>query len=266
MIRDERQELLREACSLGNLKAVKQFVRAGVDVNSSNRMNGWTALHWASHRGQYNVVEYLLQNGADPSLVNTKGETPAQLATHPKVCDLLNAPPPEQPKVRKDQSELDFVPNYLANPDLTELWDVPSQEDLSSPSERPSLPLSTIPSSQKTENLSIKAELGSTYSEKSTVEPYDAPTIIKEEILIYSSSESSSPVILGAIYADPCITLQALEEQIGYELTDVSKPFKIFKMNRSGHAIPLHSGQFKLLWSDVIKPLAGDSIILQSSS
>ena len=44
-------EDLREACALGDEGKVMDLVRKGADVNSSNKVNGWTALHWAAYRG-----------------------------------------------------------------------------------------------------------------------------------------------------------------------------------------------------------------------
>jgi len=58
-----------------------------------NRLCNWcwnrTALHWACKRGHPTVVECLLQNGAESSIQNDKGETCLQLTENPQVRILL---------------------------------------------------------------------------------------------------------------------------------------------------------------------------------
>merc|ERR1719461_1855332 len=42
-------------------------------------MNGWTALHWAAKRKHVNVVKMLLENGADPEVLNNEGLNPSDV-------------------------------------------------------------------------------------------------------------------------------------------------------------------------------------------
>jgi hypothetical protein len=38
----EREEAFREACALGNVRAVQQMLRSGtIAINGQNRVNGW---------------------------------------------------------------------------------------------------------------------------------------------------------------------------------------------------------------------------------
>lgn len=67
-----------EACYLGNLNKVKEYVIRGIDVNNSS-LNGIflveekfhpfinkrsTPLHFALLHGHYEVIKYLIENGA----------------------------------------------------------------------------------------------------------------------------------------------------------------------------------------------------------
>ena len=86
---------IREAVKAGNIKAVKQHLDAGVDVNAIGKY-GRTPLHYAATRGLQKIIELLIARGAD---VNTKievgdykGQTPLDGAiqwNHPETADLL---------------------------------------------------------------------------------------------------------------------------------------------------------------------------------
>ena len=87
--------LIREAVKTGNIKAVKQHLDAGVDVNAIGKY-GRTPLHYAATRGRKKIIELLIARGAD---VNTKievgdykGQTPLDGAmqwNHPETATLL---------------------------------------------------------------------------------------------------------------------------------------------------------------------------------
>jgi ankyrin len=54
--------------------------------------NGYTPLAYAAVKGNPQMVEMLLRNGADPALTTREGETPVELALragHNGVADLL---------------------------------------------------------------------------------------------------------------------------------------------------------------------------------
>jgi ankyrin repeat protein len=56
----------------GDLATVKAQLEAGMDINARDQ-NGDPALSWAAYNGRQEVVEHLLQKGADASLKNTSG-------------------------------------------------------------------------------------------------------------------------------------------------------------------------------------------------
>ena len=70
------QEKFREACAIGDLALVCELIDK-VDINSKNKMNGMTGLHWAFKRGHQHIIDLLLQNGAK-HLENNDGILPNQ--------------------------------------------------------------------------------------------------------------------------------------------------------------------------------------------
>lgn len=68
-------------------REIASMVENGADVNMQ-ASDGTTALIAAIMQGNYQVVEYLLEHGADPNLENKRGWTPLKIAntyqkTHP---------------------------------------------------------------------------------------------------------------------------------------------------------------------------------------
>jgi ankyrin repeat protein len=88
---DHRESNLLEVSSLGNLKAVQQYIMGGVNPNCQHPMNKWTPLHWAVKRGHVPIVQYLLDNGSDPKLKNDKGQTPLDLAVPSDIRTLFKS-------------------------------------------------------------------------------------------------------------------------------------------------------------------------------
>uniref|UniRef100_A0A5F8AAZ6 Ankyrin repeat domain 40 n=1 Tax=Macaca mulatta TaxID=9544 RepID=A0A5F8AAZ6_MACMU len=128
----EQQERLREAAALGDIREVQKLVESGVDVNSQNEVNGWTCLHWACKRNHGQVVSYLLKSGADKEILTTKGEMPVQLTSRREIRKIMGVEEDDDdddnlPQLKKE-SELPFVPNYLANPAFPFIY-TPTAED-----------------------------------------------------------------------------------------------------------------------------------------
>ena len=66
---------IHKAAKTGNIRAVKQHLTAGVDVNAMDA-NKMTALHWAAMKGQKKVVELLIIKGANLNAKTSKNLTP----------------------------------------------------------------------------------------------------------------------------------------------------------------------------------------------
>jgi len=68
----------------GNWLAAVRFLVEECDADVNKRdANGYTALHHAASRGDNDVIEYLVSNGADVMVVSRKGETTADMANGP---------------------------------------------------------------------------------------------------------------------------------------------------------------------------------------
>ncbi|KAK6642947.1 hypothetical protein RUM43_004449 [Polyplax serrata] len=107
------EEKLREAACFGDLETVQRLIHEGVNVNSRNEVNGWTALHWAAHRNYKNVVSLLLKCGADKGSLTNEGESPYLLSSNREIQILLEGVPHTA-----EQKKLPITPSYLTNPPL----------------------------------------------------------------------------------------------------------------------------------------------------
>ena len=73
--------VLFDAVDAGDIAGVIKTVESGVDVNSQDD-RGATPLHIAAYRGEVEIAEYLLTQGADPELANDDGLTPLETAEY----------------------------------------------------------------------------------------------------------------------------------------------------------------------------------------
>ena len=137
MTNPELEEKLREAACFGDLDGVKELVNKGVNVNSQHDINGWTALHWAAKRNHLNIVNKLLNHGADKSIKTNKGELAASLTSEGVIKVILlivkyegviiviqvllsatNSSPSPSPAPVKREEKLAITPNYIRHPPL----------------------------------------------------------------------------------------------------------------------------------------------------
>jgi ankyrin repeat protein len=65
---------LMKASEKGNFEMVKFLVENGAHPNVKNR-SGWTALMYASEKGNFKIVKLLVENGADPNVKNNSNST-----------------------------------------------------------------------------------------------------------------------------------------------------------------------------------------------
>lgn len=117
------EEDLRESASIGDADRLTKLLNSGVDINSRHSLNGWTALHWAAHRGYPTICRLLLQRGADPNVKNLKGDTPGKLTERPEILQMLGEPETRDPShvtspasTSSSSHQPAFVPNYLRHP------------------------------------------------------------------------------------------------------------------------------------------------------
>jgi len=103
---------------MGDEGKVHSLITSGAKVNSANKMNGWTALHWASYRGHRNIVMILLNKGADPSTQNSKGQTVLDLLSGHTLELLAGTEVEDAAQYPLPVEELPIVPNYIKNPEF----------------------------------------------------------------------------------------------------------------------------------------------------
>jgi len=82
------------AAGEGNIKAVKQHLAAGTDVDAKDTSDslGMTPLHWAAYQGHKEIAELLIAKGADLNAKNQADATPLDLAIQfkePETADLI---------------------------------------------------------------------------------------------------------------------------------------------------------------------------------
>ncbi|WP_410542965.1 FxSxx-COOH system tetratricopeptide repeat protein [Wolbachia endosymbiont of Tetranychus urticae] len=76
-------ENLFESVKRGNhQQAFKCLKEEKAIVNARDNDGGGTPLYWAVHNGHMNTAQLLLENGADPTLVTNKGNTPLHIASN----------------------------------------------------------------------------------------------------------------------------------------------------------------------------------------
>ena len=129
-------ERLREQCSVGEEEDVLGHLRNGAAVNSQNRVNGWSALHFAARREHAGIVRVLLEHGADPGVKNHKGEHAIDMTLNKeirRIIESFNVPnkgnqnnaisnasdADERQSTKESQappSGVSFLSGYLANP------------------------------------------------------------------------------------------------------------------------------------------------------
>lgn len=79
---------LHEAAKSGDLEDVRELIKQGVSVHSTNS-EGATPLHWAAFKGHVDVARELLKRGANINATTKKGSTPLRLATTHKKTEMI---------------------------------------------------------------------------------------------------------------------------------------------------------------------------------
>ena len=84
---------IQDAAKEGNIKAIKQHIAAGTDVNAKGHAES-TPLHWAANGGHKEIAELLIAKGADVNAKSENGVTPLHMTFvygHKEVAELLIA-------------------------------------------------------------------------------------------------------------------------------------------------------------------------------
>jgi len=100
---------LWKAAMNGNIKAVKQHLAAGTDVDTRDDVHGWTPLHWAAIDGHKEVAELLIAKGADVNAKSGSGDTPLDYAIMRNRTETANL-------LRKHGGKTEKVPEVASRP------------------------------------------------------------------------------------------------------------------------------------------------------
>lgn len=91
----------------GNHDCVVLLAEAGANVNAQPKEGGYSALHWAAYWGRGNMIQYLMDKGADRSLTDNQMNTAADIADkekYPRLGDLIRGKQTEEPAQSQVQS------------------------------------------------------------------------------------------------------------------------------------------------------------------
>ena len=71
---------IHSATENGNIKAVKQHLAAGTDVNAKDDFLGWTPLHYTAASGNRQITKLLISKGANVNAINSNNDSPLDIA------------------------------------------------------------------------------------------------------------------------------------------------------------------------------------------
>lgn len=78
------------AAHSGETEIVRLLLDNGAFVDESTYSRGCTALAWAAYKGETETVEFLLRRGADPSKKNSEGQTPTDIARQQHYVEIAD--------------------------------------------------------------------------------------------------------------------------------------------------------------------------------
>ena len=120
---------IQDAAKDGNIKAIKQHIAAGTDVNAKGQLKlgqviilivgqkgESTPLHWAAYGGHKEITELFIAKGADVNAESENGVTPLHMTVvydHKEVAELLIANGADvNAKMDDGRTPLDFAIIY----------------------------------------------------------------------------------------------------------------------------------------------------------
>lgn len=94
----------RDAVWYNNIDDLAALLDAGLDVNAPDETSRETLLHTAAWRDRLVIARFLLERGADRSLMDKDGKRPADYASSPEMRALLGPAAPARPAAATDDS------------------------------------------------------------------------------------------------------------------------------------------------------------------
>lgn len=203
---EEDEELLREACAVGNVIAAEFYLKKGVSVNCQHKISKFTPLHWAYSRDQEGIINLLKKYRADESLLDAKG------------------------RLANECKPIEFKPNYIKNPDLNKLWGIPDSRVVEVP--QPNLPKKDL-----VEPKVVVQE----HKEDSTSSAGTRNSARTMQILVFVSSKVQSN-LKGAVFINHKTTLGELKVLISHDLEGIPQAFDIARVY-GDFVVPMTSKQ-----------------------
>lgn len=91
---NDKESILRKIAEVGSLEDLNLLLNMGVDINKVDHKTGKTAIHYASQKGNMEIVKTLIMSGAKIDIVDQGGFSPLGLAlqsNHNEVVGLFTA-------------------------------------------------------------------------------------------------------------------------------------------------------------------------------
>ncbi|KAJ2489545.1 hypothetical protein IWW37_003891 [Coemansia sp. RSA 2050] len=264
---DERDENFREMAALGNAKAVRAYIRGGIDIDGQNKMNGWTALHWACARGQSDIVEILIHAGANTDLKNTKGQLALDVCKSDSIRALFpghegaSSKPAmsEESGPTGDSTAKGFVPNYLAHPDLKKAWGMPDDVIDTAATQGESGYMR-----QMQYEASVSGGNNSRQQQQLQQKPQSlaiAPVSDERELLVYRNQVDESGLLGSVFISDNGQTVADLSKIIREELDGVPSTFTMARYNGK-QTVPVSTKQESFNVGRIFRG-ADDAVVLR---
>ncbi|XP_043917494.1 ankyrin-2 isoform X6 [Protopterus annectens] len=112
VVSDSNASFLR-AARAGNLDKVLEYLKGGIDINTSNQ-NGLNALHLAAKEGHLDLVQELLERGSDVDSATKKGNTALHIAALAGQGEVVTVLVKQGANINA-QSQNGFTPLYMAS-------------------------------------------------------------------------------------------------------------------------------------------------------
>ena len=90
-IDDRKRTLLHKSSMSGDFKVVKYLVERGANIDARDDQH-WTPIHWAIREGNFDICKYLIENGANTNAKTHSGWTLRHIAAicgHQEILQYL---------------------------------------------------------------------------------------------------------------------------------------------------------------------------------